>query len=64
MANNSSDWVKMKQYVVYKVQYGGDIDGTCPERWQEEIGRFDTKDQALAFAFVATYWTDCEVVEL
>jgi hypothetical protein len=55
----------MKQYVIYQVQYseGEDIDGTDPERWQEEIGRFNTEDEALAFAFVATHWTDCEVVE-
>jgi hypothetical protein len=51
----------MKQYVVYQVNYGGDIDGTGPERWQEEIGRFDTEDEALAF--VASHCMDCEVVE-
>lgn len=53
----------MKQYVIYQVQYSGDIDDIGPERWQEEIGRFNTEDEALAFAFVATHWTDCEVVE-
>jgi hypothetical protein len=52
----------MAQFVVREVEWGGDVDGTGPERWLgRELGRFDTEDQALDF--VDTQWTDCEVVE-
>lgn len=52
----------MTQFVVYQVEWGGDVDGTGPERWcGMEIGRFDTEDEA--HEFVDQHWTECEVVE-
>jgi hypothetical protein len=49
-------------FVVYQAEFGGDVDGTGPERWCGlEIGRFDTEDEALDFA--STHWTECEIVE-
>lgn len=40
----------MVKYVVYQVEFGGDVDGTGPERWLGmELGRFDNEDAALAF---------------
>lgn len=52
----------MTKFVVYQIEYGGDIDGTGPEHWRDmEIGRFDTEDEALDF--VSTHWTDCEICE-
>ena len=50
----------MTQYVVYQVEFGGDIDGTGPERWRGmEVGRFDT--EAEAEAFVDTQGDYCEI---
>jgi len=52
----------MIQFVVREVEWGGDVDGTGPERWLgRELGRFDTEDEALDF--VDDSWTVCEVVE-
>ena len=52
----------MTQFVVREVEWGGDVDGTGPERWLgRALGCFDTEDEALDF--VDTQWTDCEVVE-
>ena len=52
----------MVKFVVREVEWGGDVDGTGPERWLgREMGRFDTEDEALDF--VDTQWTNCEVVE-
>lgn len=52
----------MTQFVVREVEWGGDVDGTGPERWLgQELARFDTEDEALYFVF--TQWTACEVVE-
>ena len=49
-------------FVVREVEWGGDVDGTGPERWLgRELGRFDTEDEALDF--IDTQWTECEVVE-
>jgi hypothetical protein len=54
--------VVMTQFVVREVEWGGDVDGTGPERWLgRALGCFDTEDEALDF--VDTQWTDCEVVE-
>ena len=40
----------MTQFVVYQVEFGGDVDGTGPERWRGmELGRFDTEDEAYTF---------------
>jgi hypothetical protein len=52
----------MTQFVVREVEYGGDVDGTGPERWSGMIlGCFSTEEEA--WAFVDSQWTDCEVVE-
>jgi hypothetical protein len=38
------------KHVVYEMAFGGDIDGTGPERWcVRELGRFDTESEAWAF---------------
>lgn len=52
----------MTQFVVREVEWGGDVDGTGPERWLgREVGCFDTVDEALDFA--DAQWYECEVVE-
>ena len=54
--------VEMTQFVVREVEWGGDVDGTGPERWLgRALGCFDTEDEALDFA--STHWTECEVCE-
>lgn len=41
----------MKQFVVREVEWGGDVDGTGPERWLGRVlGCFDTEDEAYEFA--------------
>jgi hypothetical protein len=53
---------EMAQFVVREVEWGGDVDGTGPERWMgREMGRFGTEDEAVDF--IDTQWTECEVVE-
>lgn len=38
-------------FVVYQVEFGGDVDGTGPERWLgRQLGQFNTEDEALDFA--------------
>ena len=38
------------KYVVYEMHFGGDVDGTGPERCRGmELGRFDTEKDAWAF---------------
>jgi hypothetical protein len=50
----------MPKFVVYQVEFGGDVDGTGPERWRGmELGRFDTEDEALDFAY--NHYETCEV---
>lgn len=52
----------MTQFVVREVEWGSDVDGTGSERWLGmEVGRFDTEDEAHAFA--DTHWCECEVVK-
>lgn len=52
----------MTQFVVREVEWGSDVDGAGPERWLGlELARFDTKDEAHAFAY--THWCECEGVE-
>ncbi len=52
----------MIQFVVYQVEFGGDVDGTGPERWLGmELGRFNTEDEALNF--VDNHYEICEVME-
>jgi hypothetical protein len=48
------------QFVVYQVEFGGDVDGTGPERWRGmEIGRFNTEQEAEQFM---DSWNDyCEM---
>jgi len=49
-------------FVVREVEWGGDVDGTGPERWLGLVlGRFDTEDAALDF--VDTQCTECQVDE-
>ena len=53
---------KMTQFVVREVEWGGDVDGTGPERWLgREVGCFDTLDEAIDFA--DAQWNECEVCE-
>lgn len=52
----------MTQFVVREVEWGGDVDGTGPERWLgRAVGSFDTEDEA--YAFVDQHWVECEVSE-
>ncbi len=52
----------MTQFVVREVEYGGDVDGTGPERWLgSAVAWFDTAEKALEFA--DNYFAECEVVE-
>ncbi len=52
----------MTKFVVYQVEFGGDVDGTGPERWLGmELGRFNTEDEALNFVDNQNEY--CEVVE-
>jgi viroplasmin and RNaseH domain-containing protein len=38
------------KFVVYQIVYGGDVDGTGPERWRGmEFARFDTEEEAEAY---------------
>lgn len=53
----------MSKFVVFEVEYGGDVDGTGPERWQgREVARFAT--EAEAEAFIDRHHTECEYVEM
>ena len=48
------------KHVVYQMEFGGDIDGTGPERWcGRELGRFDTESEA--WAFVDQQNENCEI---
>lgn len=52
----------MTKFVVYQVEFGGDVDGTGPERWLGmELGKFNTEDEALNFVDNQNEY--CEVVE-
>lgn len=52
----------MTKFVVREVEWGGDVDGTGPERWLgREVGCFDTLDEAIDFA--DAQWNECEVCE-
>jgi hypothetical protein len=38
------------KYTVYQVEFGGDVDGSGPERWRGMLlGRFDTEVEAEDF---------------
>ena len=50
----------MTKFVVYQVEWGGDVDGTGPERWiGQELARFDTENEALDF--VDNHHELCEI---
>jgi hypothetical protein len=52
----------MTQFVVREVEWGGDVDGTGPERWAgTAVAQFETEDEANAFA--DQHWKECEVCE-
>jgi hypothetical protein len=52
----------MTQFVVREVEYGGDVDGTGPERWAgTAVAWFNT--QAEAEQFADNYFAECEIVE-
>lgn len=52
----------MTQFVVREVEWGGDVDGTGPERWLGRVmGSFDTAAEALDF--IDNQWCECEVSE-
>lgn len=49
-------------WVVYKIEFGADIDGTGAERWRsEELARFNT--EAAAESFLNTYDDYAEIIE-
>ena len=48
------------KFVVHQVEFGGDVDGTGPERWMgQELARFDTEDDAMDF--VDNHYELCEI---
>ncbi len=50
------------QYVVYQMEWGGDVDGTGPERWRGmELGRFNTEDEAWKFVDQANEYCEIEM---
>lgn len=52
----------MTKFVVREVEWGGDVDGTGPERWLgTAVAWFDTEDEASAFA--DQHFAECEVCE-
>lgn len=52
------------QFVVYQVEYGGDVDGTGPERWRgAEVGRFNTESEAYDFMDMYHDWCEMEAEE-
>jgi hypothetical protein len=52
----------MATFVVREVEYGGDVDGTGPERWAgTAVAWFDSREQAEEFA--DNHYAECEVVE-
>jgi hypothetical protein len=54
--------LKTLKFVVREVEFGGDVDGTGPERWLgRAVGCFDTEDEALDF--VDNHYEICEVQE-
>lgn len=50
------------QYIVYQMEWGGDVDGTGPERWRGmELGRFNTEDEAWQFVDQANEYCEIEM---
>jgi hypothetical protein len=54
----------MTKFVVYQVEFGGDVDGSGPERWRgQELGRFATEAEADAFADQSNEYCEVDQVE-
>jgi hypothetical protein len=54
----------MNKFVVYQVEFGGDVDGTGPERWRGmELGRFATEAEADAFVDQSNEYCEVDVEE-
>jgi hypothetical protein len=54
----------MVKYVVRKVEFGGDVDGTGPERWLgEALAEFGNEAEAEAFVNASNEWCEIEVAE-
>lgn len=52
----------MPKFVVREVVYGGDVDGTGPERWAGTVvAEFDTIEDAEAWAY--DHYAECVVEE-
>lgn len=52
----------MSKFVVYEVEYGGDVDGTGPERWNGAcVAVCDTMEEAEAF--VDCHHEECDIFE-
>lgn len=50
------------EFVVYRVEFGGDVDGTGPERWRGcEVARFGTEQEAEAFADTMNDYCEIDV---
>jgi hypothetical protein len=49
-------------YVVRQVEWGGDVDGTGPERWLGQVlGRFTTEQEAWAFVDSCSEYCEIEM---
>lgn len=52
----------MKKFVVYEVEYGGDVDGTGPERWHGAcVAVCDTMEDAEVVVYRQN--TECDIFE-
>jgi hypothetical protein len=52
----------MSKFVVYEVVYGGDVDGTGPERWHGTcVAVCDTMDEACDVVYSSN--VECEIFE-
>ena len=52
----------MKKFVVYEVEYGGDVDGTGPERWHGAcVAVCDTMEEAEVVVYRQN--TECDIFE-
>ena len=54
----------MAKFVVYQVEFGGDVDGTGPERWRGmELGRFDSEAEADTFVDQSNEYCEVDIEE-
>jgi hypothetical protein len=52
----------MIKFFVREVVYGGDVDGTGPERWAGAVvAEFDTHEEAEAWAY--DHYAECVIIE-